>query len=81
MKTIMIYEEIPERLSFIVLEGDYSHLNHVIINANEDETKINELSDLIFDKEGYEIVEKLTEFPTEIVKNEDCVVIQTGFYL
>jgi hypothetical protein len=34
------------------LEGDYSHLNNIYINGEDDQTKIDELCDLVYDKEG-----------------------------
>lgn len=37
IKTLFLYEELPEQSFFFELEGDYSHLNGVYINMIEPE--------------------------------------------
>lgn len=82
MKTVFIYELIPEELKFFVVDGNYSELNNVYINeVRQDEVKTQILHDLIYDDEGNVLVEYSNDFPIDIVKNEDCIVIRCGFYL
>jgi hypothetical protein len=39
MKTLIVFQEVPERTVFIVVDGDHSHLNGVFINnASPDHT-------------------------------------------
>lgn len=56
MRTAILFEEVNgEGISFFVLDGDYSHLDKVYINAhNDEETEIkeDELNDLFYDEEG-----------------------------
>ena len=82
MRTIIIWDSVGiEPISFMVLDGDYSHLDRVYINEGGDEDndkKQSELSALLCDDETetQRDIPKLDKFP----KLEDGdVVIVAGF--
>lgn len=53
MKTAIIFQEIPEDLFFFVVDGDYRHLNGVLINSTDsDAAKQERLSELIYNENG-----------------------------
>lgn len=73
----MLFEIIPDESFFVEFKGDLSKLNEVIINVYvEDEKLQNELTDLIYDKEGKFKIKKLKS-PT---KDWD-IFIKCGFLL
>ncbi len=91
MKTIVIYDQLEADVQFIVLNGDYSHLNGVYINsikegATKKEQKAHEklqdeLTNLIYEEDGGDLkVTLLEEFPIEYIHNDpDTIVIKAGF--
>lgn len=64
MKTLVLFEEIPEKSFFFVLEGDYRYLNNIYINASGDKEKAEELNSLVYTNEGLVKVDELDE-PTK----------------
>jgi len=60
VKTLVLFELIPDESYFFELEGDYSRFNGVYINMNapkgvdkeEHEKLSNELNDVMYDKNG-----------------------------
>lgn len=93
MKTVIIYDQLEANLTFIVLDGDYRHLDKVYINQCFEESKAeqkareklqDELNDLIYPADGeetqfgYTKVELLEEFPTQAVL-DGAFVIVAGF--
>lgn len=87
MKTVFIFEEIPESLKFFVKDGDFSVFNGVYVNSSQgSEEQQSSLCDLVYKdagtrETGYYNVDFLDRFPTDVVKSNDCIVIQCGFYL
>ena len=82
MKTILIFEEIPEKVSFIVLDGDYSRFEGVYVNGTDTPELNSELLSIIFNIDtGEPNVKMLDKFPTDIVKTTYCIVIRCGFLL
>lgn len=81
-KTVLIWDQIGEApLHFIVLDGDYRHLDGIYINSSgseEDERKQDELSDLIYDSDGNHRQKWLDKFPVDVV-GDGVVVIVAGF--
>lgn len=61
MKTLVLFEEVPVKSFFFVLEGDYRHLNNVYINAGHNEEKAAELNALVYTSEGVVKVDELDE--------------------
>lgn len=51
-KTALIYNQFAYGLTFHLLEGNYKHLDGILINSREEEELQVELSNLIFDKEA-----------------------------
>lgn len=52
MKTLIIYNTLEE-LQYGIVEGDYSDLNGVMINAcDQDESKVEKACSLLFDEES-----------------------------
>lgn len=80
VKTVMIYDQLDAALKFLVLDGDYKHLDGIYINAsNQDEKLQDELSNLLYDpKDGQDRVTLLTEFPMQAVRDGADVIV-TGF--
>lgn len=77
MKTVFIYDQVlQEPLKFLVVEGDYSHLNNCYINSMDcTDDQSDEINKLIF-KEDWSYVEGfLDTFPTEEVVNGAKVAI------
>lgn len=65
--------------SFFILDGDYSHLDDVIINSTEDEAKSEELSNLLFTKDGKAKLDlHCHKFPLDQI-TQDMKVINVGF--
>lgn len=82
-KTVIIYETFIEPLSFIVADGDLSHLDKVFINNMYSSLELqDELSDLLYDSETGDSTPLLNsavkDFPVEEVKN-GAKVITAGF--
>jgi len=80
MKTLIIYQEIPELpLYYLIVDGDYSHFNGVTINmGNHPYNK--EFSEFMFDDEGnYKY--KLSEDISLVQNKEWDIVIRCSFIL
>lgn len=79
-KTVLIYDQCGlEPIKFYVLEGDYTHLNHVYINGSEDdEAKADELSSLMYGKDGQVKLKAKKGFPYKAVKAGAAVIV-AGF--
>jgi len=83
METVFIWDTIGmESIQFFVMDGDYSHLNDVYINAvgnPEDMTDQEELHNLVYNENGYTKPDlMLDNFPCEAVAN-GAIVIVCGF--
>lgn len=87
-KTILIFEEVPERLSYLVYDGDLTRFEGVYIGSyNEENAKLqdelqDELSTLIHDSNGLKY-ERFETFPTEIFRQspDTTTVITCGIIL
>lgn len=85
MKTIVIWNEFgagPEglRLRYFTLDGDYSRFSGIFINHIHCNPVIqDELICLLYDSEGEDIIKMSNEFPLNVVKEGDCIVIEAGF--
>lgn len=55
MKTLIIYNEITSPIQFLIVEGDYSRFNGVIVNAMEGSGFEDEFCDWIYDKVSGEL--------------------------
>jgi hypothetical protein len=75
VQTVMIWDEGGEGISFRLLDGDYSHLDHVYANTMTDGAS--ELVDLMYieGSEGKERFDKLDSFPYEAVHNGAVVIV------
>lgn len=51
-KTLFLYQEDFFKPQWFELPGNYSHLNGTYINSADDLDKVDELNELVFDKEG-----------------------------
>lgn len=83
-RTIMIWDQCgQEPLSFVILEGDYTHLDGVYINGDTgkdvDMILQEELSNLICDERGKSLQKHLTRFPLKTARLPFTKVIITGF--
>lgn len=80
MKTVLIWDQCAvEPVQFAVLEGDMRHLNGVYINStSDDEAKQQELSDLVYDKNGTTRINLSEDFPVAAVR-AGAEVIVAGF--
>lgn len=88
MKTILIYDQLDAGLKFFVIEGDYSRLNNVYINGIIEGTKKaqkaneklqDELEKLIYGGGGEILLPHTSDFPVDVLKREDAIVIKAGF--
>lgn len=78
MKTVMIWNEVTEQLRYTVFDGDLSEFNHVYIDFDDMSELSYELNSLVHTEVGMDKVEFLDTFPIDVVKNNDCVVIEAG---
>lgn len=80
MKTVLIYDQCgQENVKFAVIEKDVSHLSGIYINNSENDLELeDEISDLLYDKNGESLVELSKEFPVQAVI-ESAKVIVCGF--
>lgn len=83
MKTVMIFDQFgQEPLQFITFDGDLSHLDGTLINSVEsEESKQDELSDMLYDKDTGDTLYKdcaSEKFPVQDVK-DGAIVIVCGF--
>lgn len=79
MKTIVIWQDFQELPTFIVLEGNYSHLDGVVIGTVDDEEKQEELASLLWDPDSGDIRVKYVDNPPYHVLTEDgYIIIRAG---
>ena len=80
MKTVLIYDQCGEApVSFLVLEGDYTHYDKVFINSTESDEKLQDkLSRLMYDKDGQLRHKMRSKFPHAAVR-AGAKVIVCGF--
>ncbi len=84
-KTVMIYDQQTEPLSFFVVDGDYRKFDGVYINTYQDcdtakgrkaDQLQTELSDFLYDQDGKKKLAAMNKFPTqEVVDGADVIVI------
>ena len=79
MKTAIIFNEVPETISYFVVDGDHGELDGVYINETEDETLTDKLYTPLFGEDGYFKYKKLTleQFRQEII--DGAYLIEVGF--
>jgi hypothetical protein len=89
MKTIFIFDQCDAGIKFFVLDGDFSHLDKVYINScgldewtdeqhGELETKMEELTQLLYWPDGNFKFLTFSEFPVQDVL-DGAKVIVAGF--
>ncbi len=82
IKTIILFLDEPYSLKYLVVEGNHSHLNGVLINTcnKDDEDLQKELYTLIYDQKTHHLKESLVrkEFPMEEI-TDSTKIIQAGF--
>jgi hypothetical protein len=76
MKTLIIWDEMDGEIEFVLLDGDYSHLNRVYCNAGKDEEKEEELYNLMYNEEGVFRHKVYAGFPP---LEKDTKIIVAGF--
>lgn len=64
MKTLILFEMIPEDSFFFEASGDFRQLQDIYINCCDDKNLIKELTELVYTDDGEIKVEKLKE-PTK----------------
>lgn len=86
-KTLLIFEEVPERIRLKIVDGDYRHLNGVYINSDSDRDKQKELSSLVHDEDGSWIEDENSLSPNSPLSVEWFFthgvehIVFCGFYL
>lgn len=72
MKTIVIWDQYGiEDIKFLIIEGDFSHLNNIYINlAYEDMAEVAKHDELCDLQEGWSETQFLEDFPISVVQNE-----------
>ena len=77
-RTLLIYNPIEEPLKYAILEGNYSDINGVCINAcDENEDRIKMACSLLFDDEGNYLIDLSEDVTLMESKNWDKVAIVT----
>lgn len=77
-RTLLIYNPIEEPLKYAILDGDYSSINGVCINAcGEDEDKVEMACSLLFDDEGNYLIDLSEDVTLMENKNWDKVAVVT----
>lgn len=81
MKTVFIFDQQGlEPMQFFVVEGDYTHLDNIYINSEDDENKIDELYNILYyDEHGKFKVNLLDKFPVEQFNSQEDKVVVVGF--
>lgn len=81
MTTIIIYDQCgQERIEFLVVKKDVSHLNGVYINSSDaSDEQCDELNNLIYTKAGKRKIKPLYEFPIQEATEGPSKVIVCGF--
>jgi hypothetical protein len=82
MQTVLIWDCCGEEpIRFAVFEGDLRRFDHIYLNAaGDDEELQDELNEALYDQEsGKYLVDWLSEFPVDAVKNGAFVIV-AGFY-
>jgi len=78
----MIWDECDGDIIFMVLDGDYSRFDKIYINQyTKDESKeelVDELCDLIYDKDGNRKLKSTDTFPVEQI-DQNIIVIVCGY--
>lgn len=65
MKTLFLYEEIPDNSFFFELEGDYRHLNGIYINQSTNTRAVDELNEIVYDHDSGELLVEKLHAPTK----------------
>ena len=83
MKTLFLWcEPDGDIVDFYILDGDYSHLDGVIINSCTDEDKQEELFSLFYDDEGLSL-NRPKASRTEVIqtiREHSVIIIKCGMY-
>lgn len=83
MKTVLIFDQLLQEpsLSFLVVDGDYSHLHYSYINSSDcSEENQDTIISLVYTPEGDLVEGFTTDFPTQAVV-EGAKVVVIGFLL
>lgn len=81
--TCILFNEFPEEIHLFVVDGDYSVLNGVMINAcDQDETLVDQLLGLIYNDAGYHRIpnSSLEDFHASL-KKDNSKLIMCGMFL
>lgn len=70
MKTLIIYNDIISPVRFLIVEGDYSRFNGVIVNSLDGNGFEQEFCDWMFNSETGDFNHELSE-DINLVKNKD----------
>lgn len=82
MKTIIIYSDFQDLPKFFVVDGDYSHLNNVVVNNTNNAQLEDELIALLFDEKHQFKHKKCNKFPHyKVFNKEDVEIINVGWAL
>lgn len=83
MKTVLIFDQLLQEpsLSFLVVDGDYSHLHYSYINSSDcSEENQDTIISLVYTPEWCLVEGFTTDFPTQAVV-EGAKVVVIGFLL
>ncbi|AGK47124.1 hypothetical protein BTI_1576 [Burkholderia thailandensis MSMB121] len=76
-KTVIVWDECGQNgISFVVIDGDVTHLAGVYINrCGNDRDAEDALTDLIYGADGRHLYRHMSEFPVEEVKAGASVIV------
>lgn len=80
MKTAIIFNEVPENVSYLIIDGDYSRFNNVYINTeNSTDEAQDDMYSVLFPEHKLVTGVSLEEFRLAIV--DGAFFIEAGFLL
>lgn len=80
MKTAIIFNEVPENVSYLIIDGDYSRFNNVYINSeNSTDEAQDDMYSVLFPEHKLVTGVSLEEFRLAIV--DGAFLIEAGFLL
>ncbi len=75
MKTVIIWDTCTAEIRFIVIDGDYRHLNDTYLGGNDAPEKEEELEKLLFTENGGYKYQLSNKFPTGEVVHGAFVIV------
>jgi len=79
MKTLIIFNLVPEEVKYFVTDQDVSDLHDTYINHSDDLEKVERLNELMYDKNGGYLIEPIELVDIDMIEITNA--IEVGFIL